>query len=275
MTDDRPIISLNLPEPDYHARPELSHSLAKMLLPPSCPAIMRWQQANPKDSRVFEFGRAAHLEALGHGWPTARLEFDDRRTKAYKDAEAEARANGLTPLLAKDHDRVLDMAKALRDDQLAGSYFDHDGGDPEVSLFWTDPDTDVALRARLDWLPHRVDGRRLVVADYKTAESADPWTFARNAAKYGYHSQAPWYQDAVEATVGDRPLFVFIVQAKEPPYPVAVVQLDEESLDLGRRRNAEARAIYADCFAHDSWPGYTTTEPALVTLPAWAFREEL
>ena len=63
---------------------------------------------------------------------------------------------------------------------------------------WQD-ESGVWCRALVDWLPDVAPGGRLIVADYKTAASADPDTWARAAASYGYHQQDAWYLAGVEA----------------------------------------------------------------------------
>jgi hypothetical protein len=64
----------DLPADVYHADPvpaelggSLSSSGAKLLLPPSCPAIYQWARTHPTYSDAFDFGHAAHKKVLGAG----------------------------------------------------------------------------------------------------------------------------------------------------------------------------------------------------------------
>ena len=124
------------------------------------------------------------------------------------------------------------------------------------------------LRCRLDWLP-KPSGRRLIVADYKTARSAEPEQFVKSAADHGYHQQAAWNLDLISALeLGEEPVFVFVVQEKTAPYLVSVVQLDATALRIGRHLNRRAIDVYAECVRTDVWPGYAN-DVALVPLPAW------
>ena len=103
-----------------------------------------------------------------------------------------------------------------------------------------------------------------------------PAAFGRAAAAYGYHMQAAWYLDLWRDLGADVEAFAFIVQEKTPPYLVEVVELDEDALDLGRRRNARALEIYRDCRASGVWPGYSgrDDQSTTVDLPPWAYRDE-
>ena len=261
----------DLPEQEYHAHPALSCSSAKKLLPPSCPAIFKWERSNPPAAKdVFDFGSAAHKLVLGVGADLLEVEADDWRTNAAKAARDEARERGAIPLLSKDMRVVEAMAAALHTHPIAKALLNRQSGRPEASLFWTDDETGVALRGRLDFLPDSEARDRLIVSDYKTCSSAHPDKFARSAADYGYHMQAAWYLDGVSAlNLADDAAFLFIAQEKTPPYLVSVIELDADALAMGRARARQAIDIYAACVDADSWPGYTS-DVALVSLPRWA-----
>ncbi|PTR42058.1 PDDEXK-like uncharacterized protein DUF3799 [Rhodococcus sp. OK611] len=261
----------DIPDHVYHSdKASLSSSGARTLLNKT-PAHFRHDQDNPRESTdYFDLGHAAHTLVLGYGAEIAEIEADSWRTKAAQQARDEARADGKTPLLTADVKRVHAMAEALREHQLAGTLFGE--GEPERSMYWRDPATGVWLRSRPDWLPTRPG--RLIVADYKTtATSASPEGFTKSALKFGYHQQHAWYVDGItELGVDDDPAFLFIVQEKDAPYLVSVCQLDEDAVELGRRRNREAIDLYAKCVADDHWPGIGH-EVHQITLPAWAFND--
>jgi len=264
----------DIPEAGYHADPvpggSLSSSGARKLLPPSCPARFRYEQDHPVHKDVFDFGTAAHRTVLGTGPEIVIVDAGDWRTRAAKEAQAEARQAGKCPLLAADWARVEGMAHALRSHPLASALLCRDDVQPEQSLFWQDADFGIWRRARLDSVRH---GGRLLVSDYKTARSADPDQFARSVASYGYHQQAAWYLDAVLAVLGERDaVFLFVVQEKEPPYLVTVCELDFAASQAAHALNRRAMEVYRDCTEAGIWPGYTD-DVALLSLPAWALRE--
>lgn len=258
---------------EYHAHPALSSTGARKLLPPSCPALFQWEREHGRpDTRAFDMGHAAHKLALGVGPDIVELPYDSMRTAAAKDFVEQARAAGKVPLKADDYATVKAMAAALRAHSFAGLLFEPDSGRAEAALFWDDDPTGIGRRAKLDWLPNKTDGR-LVVPDYKTADSAEPAQFARSVVNYGYHQQSGWYLDAVTALdLGDDPVFVFVVQEKRPPFIVSVIQLDVEALRIGRMLNRRAIDLFIECTAANHWPGYAEGVE-LTTLPFWYTRD--
>lgn len=184
-----------IPDKVYHGdRNSLSSSGARKLLPPSTPALFKWEQDHPVYKATFDFGHAAHAEVLGTGMDIIEVLADNWKTKAAQDTKKEIHAEGKTPLLTKDLAKVHEMADAIRSHETAATLLSN--GKPEQSLYWPDPTTGITRRARLDWLPNP-SGSRLIVPDYKTAVSADENDFAKAAGDYGYYCQEAWYIDGI------------------------------------------------------------------------------
>lgn len=261
----------------YHAdRSSLSSSGARKLLAPSCPALFKYEQDNPQPpKKTFDLGHAAHKLVLGEGPELVVVDRPKWDTIAVKAEVAEIRAVGNVPLKQHEYDQVQAMADAIRLHPTASHLFEPGSGLAEQSLFWTDPPTGIARRARPDWMPHRGDGR-LVVVDYKTCTAADPDALAKAVYDHGYHQQAAWYLDGVKALGlhGDQePAFIFVFQTKTAPYLVHLVELDFTALGLGAARNREALRIYAECTRTGHWPGFNDRITYL-PLPAWAEKRD-
>ena len=268
-----------IPDHVYHADPVAAGSLSSSELRRMViPALYRWGKDNPPAyKREFDFGHAAHMAVLGTGEPVEVLNFDNRRTNAYKAAEEEARTAGRVPVLAADWEIVQSMVDAIRAHPIASALLDPDrGGKPEQSIFWQHH-PDVWGRARADWFPTITEQGRPILTDYKTARTADPREFGRHAATFGYHQQAAWYLEGVQSVTGiDNPALVFVVQEKTAPYLVSVVEFDEMALTIGRARNNAAVDAWLRCTESGIWPGYPD-EVQLMSLPRWteiAFEEE-
>lgn len=275
VTIDKPGLYHDLDEQEYHADPvpggSLSVSGAKKLLPPYCPAIYKYERDNqPETTDALDLGRAAHAKVLGTGAEIVEVHADDWRSKAAQTAKAEARAAGKVPLLTAQVAQVDAMAARLREHPVASLLFSGNGA-PEVSAFWQDDEFGIWRRSRFDWLPEPRDGR-LIIPDYKTAPTANPDAFAKSAADYGYCMQAPFYCDAARALLDvDDVTMLFVVQAKNPPYLVSVVELDRAALELGAALNRKAIGVYARCVETGVWPSYTN-DVVLVSLPYWYTR---
>ena len=266
LTDEG--VYTGLDEATYHADPmeggSLSVSGAKVLL--KNPAKFRWQRDNPPEPKPqFLVGHAAHALVLGIGAEIVEIHEKDWRKKEAIAAKDKALAEGKTPLLSKDVEMVHAMADALRKKEIP-SLLLSGNGQAEASLFRRD-ESGVMLRGRVDWLPE--PKAQMIVADYKTAANADPEAFAKAAADYGYHMQAAWYSDLITGLgLAESVAFLFVVQEKEPPYEVVVVQLDAIDVEIGRWQNRLAIESYQQCVESGVWPGYGD-DVHLVQLPSW------
>lgn len=256
----------------YHAdKTSLSSSGARKLLPPSCPAKFRYEQDHPQPStKTFDYGNAAHKEVLGNGPELVLVDHDLWNTDAIRNEVEAIRREGGIPLKQHELDMIKAMAEAIRQHPLAKLLLDPAYGAPEQSGFWIDQATGIRRRVRFDWLPS-VHSGRLIIPDYKTADDASEDAMSRAIARFGYHQQADWYEDAARAfgLGGEDAELLLIAQEKKPPYLINVVGIPFEDRFLGRAKNRRAIEIWAECTAAGTWPGYGD-EPNYVSLPAWS-----
>ncbi len=256
----------DVPEIAYHSDTvSLSVSGAKLLL--KAPALYRWRLDHPEHKDVFDIGHAAHALVLGVGAKIRVVYAEDWRSKDAREEREDARANGETPLLDKDHRRVQEMADALSGHQLAMRLLSE--GQPEVSAYALDEPTGVMRRGRFDWLGPTI------LTDYKSSFTSEPAAFVKAASNFGYHMQAAWYSDLARDLGHPSKAFAFITQEKEAPYLVTVIELPPELVDVGRRRNRAALERFRDCTETNLWPGYVPDDQfAQPPAPLWALRED-
>lgn len=269
-----------MPAEVYHADPvpggSLSSGGARKLLPPSCPALFDHGRRHPQPhKRVFDFGHAAHLEVLGEGQELRLLDYPNYLTKKAQAERDEAYLDGAVPLLAAEYEHVQEMAAAIRRHPVASVLLAPGSGRPEQSMFWVDERTGVTCRSRPDWLPHAIPGRRLIVPDYKSCHAADIESLSKAVYNFGYHQQAPWYIEGIQAlNIAQDVAFVFVTQEKTPPYLITVFELDEMAMQIGRDLNRDALDAYQECTATGVWPAYNTSI-AHLALPAWVENQYL
>jgi len=169
-------------------------------------------------------------------------------------------------------DAVWDAEVLVADETYTGSELFSEGH-AEVSLFHQDPETGVLCKGRLDWLPDK----RGILIDLKTAQDASYESFARDAAKYGYHLQDALYGRLASWALGGpiRPM-LFVVAQTEPPYEVAFYELDGVARTAGWQKIRHALDIWRRCERTGQWPGigwdwdrkaYTIQT---LSLPKWA-----
>lgn len=262
----------------YHLDPvpegSLSSSGVKKLLPPSCPAIFKYERDHGQPhKKTFDFGHAAHQKVLGVGPEIVVVPFDNWRTAEAQAMQKVAHAEGKVPLLEKDHQVVLDMAAAIRAHPLASRFFGQGTGEPEVPMFWRDAETGVWRRSMVDWLRNGT-GRPMIV-DYKGLAKVDNASLSKTLVDYGYAGQAPFYLDGAQALglVDDDAAFVFVAQMKTPPYLINTWQPDDKAIAYGRAINRKAIDIFAQCQESGVWPDYSGGEIQEIALPAWVERQ--
>lgn len=125
-------------------------------------------------------------------------------------------------------------------------------GQAEQSIFWTDPDTGVKCKGRLDWITDEH-----VIVDLKSTTDASPEGFQRSISKYRYYVQAAMYVDGMQAVTGYDFDFVFAAWEKHAPYASALYYATPEMIQAGRMEYKRLLKIYAKCLESDTWGGYS------------------
>lgn len=264
---------LDVTASEYHAdpceTPSLSSTILKRLLT-ATPAHARaaHPRLNPafveKAEDKFDLGTAAH-ELLLEGEASVEVcDFPNWGTNAAKAARAVARDAGLTPLLAKDWDRVQAMANAARRqlEMVACDPAPLTAGKAEQTLVWDDGG--VLCRARIDWLHDDLTA----VDDLKTTgASASPRAWAKTMFGMGAEIQAAFYLRGLEKALGARPTWRFVVQENYEPYALSVVTLAPEVLALAARKVEYALNVWRRCMTSGVWPAYSLAASEIEPLP--------
>lgn len=266
MTEYSGIVPV-LDEAQYHAHHALSSTQARQLL--KSPAHYRYALSHPQAPKsAFDLGTAVHAKVLGVGAQIAVIPAEVLATNgavsttAAKEFIAQARAGGLIPVKADVAAEVDEMSEAVLAHPNARLLFEQDG-QAEASVFATDLETGVELRARFDLLAP-------VCVDLKTTgKEASKDGFSKSVASFGYDVQRSHYLDTLELITGERRRMLFVVVESTAPYLVGVYELDRDFSDMGDVKAKAAREKLAACTRADTWPGYPT-EIGLVIPPMYA-----
>jgi len=259
----------NLDETSYHAHQALSSTQARQIL--DSPARFNYLRSHPQPHKdAFDLGTAVHTKVLGVGakvitYPEEHLTPSGAvSTKAATVAWAEEqRAKGLVLIGATQAAQVDGMAEAVLAHPTARALLEQDGALSEASVFATDPEWDVPIRARFDLLAP-------IAVDLKTtAKEASASGFSKSVANFGYEVQQGHYLDAHELATGGRPNMVFVVVETAAPHLVGVHQLDRDFAEMGQVKARYARQRFAECTAAGVWPGYPT-QIGLLPPPVYA-----
>jgi hypothetical protein len=264
----------DIPEDQYHRDPlrhlggSLSSTTARKLLPPSCPALARWEVDHPQLKSAYDLGSVTHRLVLGSGCPILEVPAKDWTAAgaAGKAAKDKARAEGSVPLLSKDLAKARAMRDAVHADPLARALLTLPGGAPEQTLIWQEDGT---------WCRAMFDRLGDPSVDLKTCESVDDDHLTKAVWNYGYHVQRVFYGRGYRAIYGRPVDFYFIFVQKDPPHLVRVVQLDAELERIGEQKVDEALDVWRDCQKTGTWPGYPPIgDITLIGPPRWARTRE-
>jgi PDDEXK-like domain of unknown function (DUF3799) len=250
---------------DYFSSPGINWSSLKHMLA-SPMAYRHALQSARADTEAFAIGRAVHCLVLE---PDA---FDDqfivwdggRRYGKEWDAFRDA-ANGATIIRAQDAEFCRAIAGAVCGSPLAAQYLS--GGVVEHIVRWTDPETGLACKAKIDLIN---DGAGLLL-DLKTTTSIDGRRFGAEAARYHYQLQLAHYAAGCAHGLGWAPSRVVILAVeKTAPFDVGVFALDSVAMQIAADEVAGLLRRVKECTENGIWPGRYSEEQAL-QLPAWVY----
>lgn len=238
------------------------------------PEKYKWFLEHPEPpTPALTFGSAVHkllLEPVDFGDEYAVAPPVDRRTKAGKETWEEfcRLAGDKTIITQDDFDTMAAMVEKAQSVPFVRELLK---GEHEVPLFWTDEDTGLECKAKLDILAD-VNGRK-VIADYKSAANAKTEVFNSKIFSLGYHLQAYMYTEGAMKALGltERPDFIFITQEKSAPYAVNLIEVTEDVMLAGMDCFREYIGLVRQCSETGYWFGYNGIygEPNEAFLPGW------
>jgi exodeoxyribonuclease VIII len=227
-------------------------------------------QVNPRESTpAMIMGSAIHqaiLEPDDFPLKFTVLSDGDGRSAAIKAEKARAEAGGLICLTYDQGQAIEGIQAAFKAHATAPSIVEE--GQPEVSIFWEDPDTGLLLKCRPDWL--RSDGD---VMDLKTTTDARWRSFEKTIYDFRYHVQAAMIEDGLRANGLPFENFLLVALEKEAPFCLSVYRLTQEAIALGRKAYKSDLGKLAGYLREGGWPGYPY-EVIPIGLPAWAAKYE-
>lgn len=211
-----------------------------------------------------DMGTAVHAIVLEPEKEIVRCGPETRRGNAWKEAYAEAEAEGVTLLPEKEYHQVFDIAHALLKHPEAKDILTADDKICEASIFVKHPETGLDLKVRPDIFVPSMG----VMADVKTTQSSVPSAFARQVFSYGWHIQGAFYKMCAELAGWEVDSFAFLSVEKERPYTAQVHYLSPEVLDHGARIVERVLQQIASCEETQEWTPFWGTH-SVIELPGW------
>ncbi len=140
-------------------------------------------------------------------------------------------------------------------------------GKPEVSLYWTDPQTGIRLKARTDRL--LVQPQPLLL-EVKSTTKAGKGYFQKKIVEFDYHFSVAMYREGLKCIFGECPPAVFLV-IEDETFQICLYTPDQRMLNDGYKRFRHAVELLAECREANRWPGYQPDSMIEeISLPRWA-----
>jgi len=265
-------IYFTMPENIYRSLPFANYSAVKTLALGGTPAhYLASHSGDSRTSKAKGFGQLAHHAVLT---PEYFEQFkplpESIKQRRGDDWIALQAANPDIKYLSKSEwgkfetsrDAAGRVAKSIRSHPVAKNIVDKFY--PEVVIVWTDKDTGVRCKCRIDvYSPEQK-----LIADIKTTSKKNPYQIGKSGYYLGYHIQASMYTDAVLAATGTEPKFYFVFVESEPPHLVCIANghdaYDERAedsipgsyLELGRDQYRDALQVIKRCQENNEWEGF-------------------
>lgn len=276
----------NLPADEYHRVLGLTKSGLSMLR--KSPAhFWNWLSSPPEPpSKAMNLGTATHtLVFEPHKWQdeitVIPADAPKKATLAQRNAKKpseeavasmawwdkfDAETHGRALITAEEEVQARAMAQAVLNHSEVAPLLKHPSAKAERSLMCVEKvnGIDISCKGRCDLIT--MDNT--VIVDLKTCEDASPEAFGKSFMSFGYWLQAVHYLKIAQKAGLPTQRFIFIAVEKNPPYSVALYELDEQSLEKSIKIRERLLAVLADCIARNEFPAYSKGVTPL-TLPPW------
>lgn len=224
------LIYKDIPNEDYHAGVGISSSYIRRFGQSQLHAVEHKQESTP----ALKFGTAAHsliVEGREAFDKEVKVVSGSPYTKAYKEEKADYEEQGYIVLKEAE----LELLESMKANMIyeGNAYLNAKGKVAEASIYWYEDD--VLCKCRPDLicppLSEPNSDSKIVIVDYKTTISCEPYAFNKSVSKYGYDMQASWYRRGLESAGYSVDGFVFIAQEKSHPYASKVFRITKEQMD--------------------------------------------
>lgn len=254
---------------EYFALPYPSNS--KLLKLRDSPKHLKHDLDNPTiTTPAMRFGQAFHCAILlpdiyKETW--GFLPDIDGRTTEGKKVKAEVMAKyGKNVLSLDEHLTIEEMKITLEEHPKAKALLASlIPTKKEQVIIWTHQPTGLKCKAKIDGI-----SEHNLAIDIKTTNDASLKEFMRSLHTYGYHRQASYYLQGLNALGIMAKSFIFIAIEKEPPYGIGLYNIDHESLAIGHAENLNALYLWKECEEKQQWLDYNEGKIVDISLPNWA-----
>lgn len=273
---------------EYHARPEIGASMINTFRNSRRKFFRRYvEKSIPgiKPTEAMDFGTVVHCllfepenidTVLAPMAPSVAPDGKKWLRRKGSDHEMwweeyEESCNGLISLTAKRIEDAKLVVDSIHNTPRAARMLERDG-QSEHSIFWTDNETGLELKCRVDWFLQPVS------FDLKTSRDPTPAEFSKQVANLGYYLSRAHYHDGIAALTGENPMMIHVAAESAAPFRVCMYDLNDVDRDgnsLGRIQLRTALRQIAECFESGDWSDPWEHDVIELRLPGWAFTNDM
>lgn len=218
-----------------------------------------------KDEGLPNVGTAAHTAVLEPDrFADEYIVFADRRYGKAWDAFKAANP-GKVILSEKEMTGITGMVESLRQYRDFPLWDAIRAAQVEKSIFWTDPETGVQCRIRLDALCP------FVAFDYKSIDDARPRSVSMQAARMDYDLQAAMYLEGLRHFTGEDYPFIFIFHELAKPHGIWMYPAGAQMIENGMKKFRMGLQVMRRVLDTGEYPCYQNASTEL-ELPRYALQ---
>lgn len=240
------------------------------------PGHAKYKQDNPDDTASLRLGHAFHPGILEPGkfekefviLPADCMKGTKKNPNPGMQANLDAfktqcGLNNQVIMTQNEYDNIMEMQAVVHNDRNAIDLLSQ--GEAEVSGYCLDPEYDIWIKVRLDWL----DKNNRIITDLKSCADARHLLFRKSAFDHGYDLQAFMGKYVAAQILGEDYEFQFLCVESKGYHGLKIWEADDEMLQTGYAKYQQAMKLYKECLDSDKWPGYDST-PKPLGSPSYA-----
>lgn len=279
-------VHIDMPAEKYHEHPAIGASMIEIFRRSRREFYQRFvecEEVPAKRTDPMDLGTLIHArlleplrfeELLAPQFPStneAGEEWNWRKPahRDERDAWYAKHADGKIVISEEERTDLDKIIGAVLNNQHARRLLEREGKS-EYSIFWTDYETGLNLKCRVDWFSS-------IPLDLKSSADVSPAEYSRQIVKLGYHRKLAHYLDGIAAHVGEPVPMVHLAVETKTPYRVATYDINDADLrgrSLGERQRRELLRQIQKCYADNDWREPWEKQIVSLSLPRWAFSED-
>lgn len=268
---EEPEVLRGLPFSEY-AKKEATNRGILWTVHNEAPKKADYQRRVPKEpSTDMEVGNVAHAFMFEEEWAKTNILVKAGR-KGSAALKGQQEENPEAMLVSQVvFDRGVSISKALKADKFVSRLLEAAVA-MELSLLWTDPDTGMRLKCRVDCVS-KVGGK-LIAWDLKTTKDASDSALRNKIARDGLHFQGAFYREGLRQSGFDVDHFGFVFVEQSAPHLTNYKLLTDEQMAVGERQIGlipgitGALHVWQQCLDSGTFPGYAD-KFTMAETPKW------